>query len=185
VAGWAATALTTTALDPWTPPLGVSLAAVCATFLLTTLALPRGAAGDPTPPPTWDLPLRAGATAAIVLAVTGLAGVAGAHLAGMLAAFPVLASVLAAFTHAQDGAGAAAALLRGMLRGLVSFAVFCFVVAAILPGAGQAVAFLAASAAALAVHAAVGAAGRPGVQAPVPVLKKPAVSGDTPARTTS
>jgi hypothetical protein len=71
----------------------------------------------------------------------------------MLAAFPVLASVLAAFTHQQAGAGPAAEFLRGLVRGLLSFALFCFVVAVLLPGAGMAIAFGAATAAALGAHA--------------------------------
>jgi hypothetical protein len=82
-----------------------------------------------------------------------LAGVLGPRLSGMLAAFPVLASVLAAFTQAQAGAVAAADFLRGLVRGLISFALFCFVVAVLLPSAGMAVAFGAATFAALGAHA--------------------------------
>jgi hypothetical protein len=50
-----------------------------------------------------------------------------------------------------------AQFLRGLVTGLVAFAVFCFVVAELLPSAGIAAAFLVASAAALASHALVAA----------------------------
>jgi hypothetical protein len=156
LAGWAAAVLSTLALDPLAPPLGVALVAVCAGFVLAELVLPRATAGERTPPPRWDLALRAAATAAIVLVLTGLAGALGPRLAGMLAAFPVLASVLAVFTHAQDGAEAVAGLLRGMVRGLLSFAVFCFAVAVLLPRTGIAAAFLVSTAAALVSHGAGG-----------------------------
>jgi uncharacterized membrane protein len=185
LAGWAAAAVMTFLLEPVAPPAGVSLVVVCAGFALTALVLPRSAAAVPRPAPRWDVALRAGATAAIVLALTGLAGVLGARLAGMLAAFPVLASVLAAFTHAQDGADATASLLRGMVRGLVSFAVFCFVVAVLVERSGIGVAFAVATAAALVAHAAAGAADRTCVHAPASPLKQLPPHGDTPARTTS
>jgi hypothetical protein len=89
----------------------------------------------------------------LVLVLTGLAGTLGPRLSGLLASFPVLATVLAAFTHAQEGPAAAAQLLRGFAMGLVAFAVFCFVVAEMLPSHGIPITFLAGSAAALAAHA--------------------------------
>ena len=167
-AGWAATAAATAALDSWTPPPGLALAVVALGFVVTTLALPRAEPGARTPPPRWDLAMRAGATAAIVLVLTGLAGVLGAHLAGLLAAFPVLASVLAAFTHAQDGPEAAAGLLGGMVRGLGSFAAFCFVVTVAVEEGGVAATFLVAAAVALISHALLGA-----VRSPAPAGSRP------------
>jgi hypothetical protein len=47
-----------------------------------------------------------------------------------------------------------AQLLRGLVTGLVAFAVFCFAIAALLPREGVAVAFVAGSALALVVHGA-------------------------------
>jgi ribosomal 50S subunit-recycling heat shock protein len=152
VAGWLAAALATLALDPVSLPPLAALAAVFAGFALTDVMLPRTRALPPVRPPRWDLPLRAGATAALVMALTALAGVLGARLSGLLASLPVLASVLAAFTHAQEGAHASASLLRGMVRGLASYAVFCFALAELLPRTGTAVAFASATAAALATQ---------------------------------
>ena len=156
VFGWLAFASATVPLEPFTPPLTAGLALVTACFVLTAWLLPRSATqhAAPPPPPRFDVAIRVVCTAALVLALSALADVVGARLSGMLAAFPVLASVLAAFTHAQAGAAAAADFLRGLMWGLLSFALFCFVVALLLAEVGIAVAFLAATAAALAAHAA-------------------------------
>jgi len=154
LAGWAAFAVATLVLDPLRVSDEVALAVVVGAFFLTEAALPRGR-GEVVAPhtPRFDLLLRTVCTAALVLGLTALAGVLGPRLSGMLAAFPVLASVLAAFTQAQAGAVAAADFLRGLVRGLISFALFCFVVAVLLPSAGMAVAFGAATFAALGAHA--------------------------------
>ena len=108
-------------------------------------------------PVRFDLTLRMAATAALVLILTGAAGALGPHLSGLLAAFPVLASVLAVFTHRQDGPDAAAVFLRGLVAGLGGFSVFCFVVAEVLPSASIGVAFALATVAALAVGSAAAA----------------------------
>src|SRR5205814_1542697 len=96
---------------------------------------------------------NARARALVRLALTGLAGALGPRLSGLLASFPVLATVLAAFTHAQEGPAAAAQLLRGFATGLVAFAAFCFAVAELLPRSSVAVAFLASAGIALVAHA--------------------------------
>jgi hypothetical protein len=154
LAGWGAFAAATVMLDPLRVSDEVALAVVVAAFFLTEAALPRGRGEEVAPhTPRFDLLLRTVCTAALVLGLTALAGVLGPRLSGMLAAFPVLASVLAAFTQAQAGAVAAADFLRGLVRGLISFALFCFVVAVLLPSAGMAVAFGAATFAALGAHA--------------------------------
>jgi hypothetical protein len=119
----------------------------------TTHAAPPPAAPPALRPPA-ELALRLAATAAIVLALTAAAGPLGAHVGGLLVAFPVLASVLSAFTHARDGGAAAASLLGGMTRGLVGFAGFCLAIALWLPELGVAGGFAAAGATALALHAA-------------------------------
>jgi len=66
----------------------------------------------------------------------------------------VLASILAAFTHRQEGAAALVALLRGMLAGMAGFVVFCVTVAGLVERVGTGPAFGAAALAAIAVHAA-------------------------------
>ena len=117
-AGWSAFAVVTLLLDSQAPPPLVSLAAVCAAIALADLALPD-VPDDPVapPPPPFDLGLRAVTTAAIVLTLTALAGVLGPKLSGMLAAFPVLASVLAGFTHRQVGPRPRSACSAGSAAG--------------------------------------------------------------------
>jgi hypothetical protein len=151
--GWAAFGASTLVLDHIDIANGPALALVCLSFAAAAWLLPRDPAEGTPGTPRYDLLLRAGATAALVLALTGLAGVLGPRLSGLLASFPVLATVLAAFTQAQEGPAAAAQLLRGFATGLVAFAVFCFVVAELLADHGVVVTFLVGSAAALTTHA--------------------------------
>jgi hypothetical protein len=151
--GWTAFGLSTFVLDHVSIANWVALVLVCASFAAAAWLLPRAPAEEAAQAPRFDLALRAGATAVLVLALTGLAGALGPRLSGLLASFPVLATVLAAFTHVQEGPAAAAQLLRGFATGLVAFAVFCFVVAELLPSHGIAVTFLLGAAAALAAHA--------------------------------
>ncbi len=110
--------------------------------------------------PWWDLPSRAAATAALVLAVTGVAGLAGPALAGVLTTFPVAVSVVCAFVLAEEGADAVTVLLEGILRGLTGFATFCFGVAVLLPRLSPMAAFGLAAAAAVAVPLLAGAVNR-------------------------
>lgn len=104
--------------------------------------------------PRWDLALRMSLTALLVVSLAAAAGRLGATAGGVLAALPVLACILAAFTHARHGGAAAAQLLRGMLGGMAGFVVFCLLVATSVETAGIAVTFVAAAGAALLVHAA-------------------------------
>jgi hypothetical protein len=151
--GWAAFLGATLVLDQVEVANWLALVLVCASFAAATVLLPRAPAESRSAAPRFDLLLRAGATAALVLLLTGLAQSLGPHLSGLLASFPVLATVLAAFTHVQEGPAAAAELLRGFATGLVAFAVFCFSVAELLPDHGIAITFLASAAIAVGVHA--------------------------------
>jgi hypothetical protein len=153
VLSWAAFAVGTAALRGVSLDPTVALPLVLLAFGGAYLALPRASLREDVPAtPDWDLTLRVVATAAFVLALTGVAGALGPELSGLLAAFPVLASVLCAFTHAQNGAAAVADFLRGLVSGLGGFAAFCFVVAELMPDAGAVAAFLAATVVALAVN---------------------------------
>jgi hypothetical protein len=68
-----------------------------------------------------------------VLALTAMAGWLGPRLAGLLAPFPIIATVLAVFTHAQRGPDELLRLLRGLISGFGAFALFCFTLAVSLP----------------------------------------------------
>jgi hypothetical protein len=150
---WTAFALATLVLDGVALAAPPALAVVLASFFAAAALLPRtGRGAAPPAAPRFDLLVRAGATAALVLTLTALSGALGPRLSGLLAAFPVLATVLAVFTHTQEGDAAVAEFLRGLVGGLASFAVFCFAVAELLPAVGVAAAFLIGSAAALVTH---------------------------------
>jgi uncharacterized membrane protein (GlpM family) len=93
------------------------------------------------------------AGAVLAFLVTHFSSDLGAHLSGLLAMFPVMASVLVVFTHRQSGNVFAIHLLRGTVFGYYAFASFCIVLALMLPMAGIASAFLAAFGVAAAVQA--------------------------------
>jgi hypothetical protein len=80
-----------------------------------------------------------------VLALTAAAGWLGSRLSGLLAPFPVIASVLATFTHAQHGTDELLRLARGLISGFFAFALFCFTLAVSLRMLGIAGAFALAS----------------------------------------
>jgi hypothetical protein len=76
----------------------------------------------------------------------------GPALTGVLAPFPIATSVVAPFTLAQHGSTPSIAPLRGLLRGLIGFAAFCFLIAALLLPIGTIPAFAIAFTAAFTVQ---------------------------------
>lgn len=153
--GWGAFFALTGALSAITLGVDPTLAVVLAAIALTLLVIPRarGKRLDGVKLPAWDLPLRALSALALALALTALAGQLGSKLSGLLAPFPVIASVLAVFTHAQHGEQDVLRIMRGFVMGLVAYALFCFVLAVSLESLGIAEAFLLAAAVALATQA--------------------------------
>ena len=150
----AMTALASTVHLAATPALALAFAA----FVAGRAMLPAPAA-EPSPvgsgPPVWDLPVRAGCAAAMVLAITAASAGLGPRLSGLLAPSPIITTVLAAFTHAQLGADATLRLLRGMLTGFFAFALFSWTVALALPHTSIAAAFALATAVAALTQAAI------------------------------
>src|SRR5580765_5737714 len=114
--GWTAFFASVLALRPVHVGPAAALVVGCGACAATLALIPRPA-GPPPPPgehPRWDLPFRAACAAIPVLVVTGTARALGPHLAGLLAAFPIVTPVLAAFTQAQQGPTESDRLLRGM-----------------------------------------------------------------------
>lgn len=149
--GWLGFALATTLFSALSLSAAESLALACAGLFISAVLLP-----DPEvdlasvdAPPTWDLPLRAGCALLLVLTLTALAGQLGAQLSGLLAPFPVIASVLTVFTHSQRGVNELRRLVRGLIIGLGAFALFCFTISVSVRGLGIAGGFLLASAVAI------------------------------------
>jgi len=153
-AGWIAAAVIATALAPVDagPVVGVGAAALALAFAHRALPVTQGPLTVAVLP-RWELPLRIVLTAALVVTLGAAASRFGPIVGGLLAALPVLASVLAVFTHDRHGAAALAALLRGMLSGMAGFAVFCLLVAVLATRVGVTVAFVTAALAALVVQA--------------------------------
>jgi hypothetical protein len=152
--GWLTYSAAVAGLDQLSIDPLLALPLVLVAFVATAKVMPND--DHVVAPPTWprwDLPVRMLVTAALVLAITGLSNSLGSHLSGLLAAFPVLTSVLVTFTHAQEGPSAAAAFLRGQLLGLVSFATFTFALAETLGDMSAVAAFGIAIAAALVTQA--------------------------------
>jgi hypothetical protein len=161
--GWAAAAVLGLLAGRIGGGLLAGLLAAIATPALAYAALPRPRVDAPPPTlPRWELPARMALTAFLIVALTAAGERFGPTVAGILAALPTVASVLAAFTHARHGREALIAMLRGMLGGLGAFVAFCALVALLAAPAGVLPAFAAATAAALLLQVAVAAALRTG-----------------------
>jgi len=153
VAGWTAYGAAVFVLYGLQPALIPSLGLLVVAAVLGRRSLPRlAAATEAATRSHGDLAIRLVATATLVLVLTGLAERLGPTLSGMLNAFPVLTTIVAAFTHAQRGRHGAVAFLNGFFRAIVGFALFCVVMALALVPQGLLVALAAALAVQLAAH---------------------------------
>jgi hypothetical protein len=134
------------------PPLLVLFAALA---LLAGLRLiPRAEDRAPIEGlPRWDIPARMVVATALVLVLTAAAPILGARMSGVLATFPVFATVLAVFAHHSQGKAAAWQVLWGLLLGLFAFAGFFIVIEVSIVYAGIAAAFACAIFCALAIQA--------------------------------
>jgi hypothetical protein len=102
--------------------------------------------------PIWDIPARMTVATALVVSVTAGASALGPRLSGLLATYPIFATVLAVFAHRLQGSAAARQVLRGLLMGLYGFASFFVVLSLLLPRTSLAFAFMGASLAAMLVQ---------------------------------
>lgn len=154
VCGWTGFLVAVAILDQIDPPSLLALALAGASFAIGLILL-HAPPGDPEEIgelPWWDLPARGLAAMALVLALTAASGSLGPGLSGLLAPFPIITSVLAAFTHLHGGAEQVKVLLRNFLIGFYGFAAFCFVLAVALPSLGTGASFSLALVVALAVQ---------------------------------
>ncbi|MHB8242904.1 MAG: hypothetical protein ACYDHN_13060 [Solirubrobacteraceae bacterium] len=156
IAGWLAFALATVIFSAISVPTGVALAIAGVGLVVGLASLPRPSheQREHDTPPAWDLPVRAGCALALVLTLTAVAGWLGPQLSGLLAPFPIIATVLATFTHAQRGTDELLRLLRGLVSGFVAFALFCFTLAVSLRSLDVAAAFALATGLALLIQTA-------------------------------
>ncbi|HWB52000.1 MAG TPA: hypothetical protein VG651_23030 [Stellaceae bacterium] len=136
------------------PTLWPAVATALTALVLVLVLMPRldpGRAALPRPP-RWDIPARMTVATALILGLTALAPHIGARVSGLVATYPVFATVLAAFSHHRRGAAAAVQVLRGLLIGLFAFVGFFTVVTLTIEGYGVAFAFAAATPVALATQ---------------------------------
>jgi uncharacterized protein DUF3147 len=154
-AGWLAAALATLLVEVLAggAPSPVGLLVAAGALAAAYRALPAAEARPAGPRARRaEIPLRMASAGLLVALLSAAAGALGAVAGGMLAALPVLACVLAVFTHRERGGSHAIALLRGMLAGMASFVLFCQVIALAIVPYGIAAAFAAATGLALAVQ---------------------------------
>ena len=134
------------------PALGILATAI---FIAARLAPHYPAMWPALTPPRWDLPGRILTATGLVVLLTTIADALGAQLSGLISPFPAFSVIFAAFTHAQLGAQSASNLLRGVIVGSGGYASFFVTVGALLPFWGIALTYLVASAAAIAIGAAI------------------------------
>ena len=150
LATWSATAF---ALARWQPSLATAAIMSLGVLWLAPRLLPAmGEIDAAKPTSNGELLARMVAGALLVVAVTATAASLGSRWSGLLAMFPVLASVLCVFSHRSQGPTYVARLLRGMVKGYYSFTAFCVTLALLLPEAGTATAFRAGLTAAFALQ---------------------------------
>ncbi len=155
VGGWLAFLAVTWVLSRIDVGPLAAVALACAGFLVALRILPAPPPDGgvrPLPPPRWDLPARGASAVVLVLTLTAVAAALGPELSGLLAPFPIIAGILASFTHAHSGVGATRRILRGLVLGFFAFALFCFVVAQTVEPLGIAGGFLLAATAAVATQ---------------------------------
>ena len=153
IAGWAVAMLLGFLAGRAEIGLAGATAIALSAIVAARLGLPAAAPAPHIPSPRGELATRMLLTATLIVALSLTADRFGPVVAGALAALPVLASVLAVFTHRNYGGNALVDLLRGMVVGLIAFAAFCAIVGGLIDRTGVAVAFTVATLAAMGVQA--------------------------------
>jgi hypothetical protein len=147
---FAASGATLQALSlPYMALLVVALATLTLALPLMPAQKARSVAGIL---PAWDIPARMLVATLLVLTLTASASVLGARLSGLLATYPIFATVLTVFAHRHQGGIAARQALRGLVIGLYGFLAFFVALGLLLPRTSVALAFLGAAVAAMVVQ---------------------------------
>ena len=150
---WGAFLVVTFVLQYIVIPLPVAFITVLGSLVLTLKLLPNNTDQIVSVKPAkWDTSLRMIVATAFVFVLTGFANLLGPRLSGLLAPFPIYATILAVFTHRVQGASSARRLLRGLITGVFSFAVFFLVIAQFVVPLGILFAFSLATLFALVLH---------------------------------
>jgi len=152
--GWLAVFVAIAILDQISLPLALEFVGVVLVLGVVLMLIPtvRGTQ-PPAATPPWEIPARMMVVTLFILALTGLAQVLGPRLSGLLAPFPLYATILAVFTHHFQGAGASSNFLRGVMLGSFTPAVFFLTVALLIRPLDIPLTFLCATLLALGMHA--------------------------------
>ena len=145
-AGYAAFFLVCWVVQPFITSLLPAALTAIAAIVFGIATMPRSA--GPKPPsriPYWEIWLRMAATGAMIALVTALANIVGPAWTGIIATVPVMATVMAIFTHARWGHDAVALFLRSMMLSMPSFASFFVIVGLFLQDFGIVHTYLAAT----------------------------------------
>jgi hypothetical protein len=135
-------------------PSAVLCAAAVAALTLVLWLLPSRLVGVSAKAAWWDLPLRMAVTTALVVGLTSAAITLGPGASGVMAAFPLIGALFAAFAQWDQGARAGVAVLRGMASALFGVAAFFVIAGAALPHLSLLAAFALAAAGGLIVQGA-------------------------------
>jgi len=106
----------------------------------------------PVRAPGWEIMARVVVATASLLLITWAAEWFGPRLSGVLTSFPAITTVFASFTLKYYGAAAAVRLLRGVVFGMFTLAVFFLIIATTIQSAGGVTAFTLGFCAAVATH---------------------------------
>jgi len=134
--------------------LVIGFASVLA-VLVASLALMPKVGSDKMAPvsPRWEIPARMISATALVFVITGVAQLLGPQLTGLLTPFPVYVTILAVFMHRLQGGSQVVRLLRGVVAGSLTFAVFFLVISKTILTWGIGTSFAAAISIGLITHA--------------------------------
>ncbi|MBA2683684.1 MAG: hypothetical protein H0U66_04270 [Gemmatimonadaceae bacterium] len=138
------------------PSIGWAFLVACAALAIALRLMPPASSlvrgGRPA---VWELPVRIALAASLVWALAAISSAAGPRVSGLLTPFPITSLILVAFIHRHERVEAVSQYLRGLLKGLFSFAIFVIVVGVAIGSWTIAATFLVATIATLAFHAGV------------------------------
>jgi uncharacterized membrane protein (GlpM family) len=138
------------------PPIGWTFALACVVLAGALYVMPAGTTrGASSTMPSWDIPVRMLLAAALVLTLSIASSFFGPRVSGLLTPFPITSTILVSFTHHNEGAAATSQFLRGLLKGMFSFAVFVLVVGVMIGTWSIAATFITGTIVTLIVHAGV------------------------------
>lgn len=154
LAASAAYAVVGVVIRQFDPSLIAAAAAGTAALFAAYLLIPAPTTADgPRPLPWWDIPARMLATAVLVAVISLSVDHLGPRWSGIVSTFPVITTVIAAFTHNRWGLAPLTRIVRALLMSLQSFVVFFLVLGLALEPMGVLAAHALAAACALAMSA--------------------------------